>query len=88
MLDSELIDRDFAASFNTGVVDDLLVVNFGPEARGAVWVDPSPISDTKTDTVREVLAALLYNHKTTDDVAGRIDVEALLEDLDVPVNAV
>src|ERR1019366_10568860 len=49
VLDSEIVDRDFAGQFNRGVVDDVLTLNFGPQARGAVWVEPSPISDKKTE---------------------------------------
>jgi hypothetical protein len=86
IVDSELIDQDFAAAFNAGVIDDVLSINFGPEARGSVWVDPSPISDTKTDTVKAVLAALLGNSQTAVGVAGQIDVGAVLDDLDVPSN--
>jgi hypothetical protein len=83
-VDSELIDKDFASAFNTGVIDDLLTLNFGPAARGSVFVQPSPINDIKSQTVRAVLAALLANNQTAESVANRIDVEALLADLDVP----
>ena len=86
IVDSELIDQDFAAAFNSGVIDDVLTLNFGPAAKGAVWVDPSPISDVKTDTVKAVLTALLQNAQTAASVAGKIDVDALLDDLDVPLN--
>ncbi len=84
IIDSELIDQDFASAFNKQVVDDVLTLNFGPDARGAVWVDPSPISGAKTDTVKSVLTALLGNQQTAAPVAGRIDIDALLDDLDVP----
>jgi hypothetical protein len=83
-VDSELIDNDFAAAFNAGVVDDLLELNFGAAARRTVFVDPSPISDVKTETIRDVLAALLGNSQTAPGVAKQIDVGALLEDLEVP----
>jgi hypothetical protein len=84
VLDSELVDRDFAAQFSAGVVDDVLMLNFGSQARGAVWVEPSPISDTKTEMVQAVLTALLREPQLAGSVVKRIDVEALLEDLDVP----
>ncbi len=84
MIDSELIDADFAAAFNTGVIDDLLEVNFGASARGAVSVDPSPISDTKTQSAQAVVTALLRNRVTAEAVARRIDVGAVLQDLDIP----
>ena len=85
VLDAELVDAAFAAAFNAGVVDDLLAVNFGPAARGAVRVDPSPIADAKQQSAQAVLAALLANPVTAPAVAGRIDVAAVLQDLDVPV---
>jgi hypothetical protein len=84
VIDSELVDADFAAAFNTGVIDDLLEVNFGVAARGAVTVDPSPISDTKTQAAQAVVTALLRNRVTAESVARRVDVGALLQDLDIP----
>jgi hypothetical protein len=84
IVDSELIDQDFANAFNTGVIDDILTLNFGPEAKGSIWVDPSPISDAQTDTVKAVLTALLGNAQTAAAVAKQIDVPSVLADLDVP----
>jgi hypothetical protein len=84
IVDSELVDRSFAAAFNAGVIDDVLTLNFGPAARGAVWVEPSPISDSKTTTVRALLAALVGQPEFAAKIAQRVDVEAMLEDLDVP----
>ncbi len=82
--DAELVDADVAAAFNAGVVDDLLVANFGPAAKGAVRVDPSPIAADKTDTAKAVLTALLGNAQTAAATAQAIDVRAVLADLDVP----
>ena len=84
VLDSELVDRDFAAAFNTGVVDDLLTINFGPSARGAVWIDPSPISDVKTQVAQAVLVAMLRNAHARPTTAQCVDIPALLQDLDLP----
>ncbi len=84
VLDSELIDRDFAAAFNTGVVDDLLTINFGPSAKGAVWIDPSPISDMKTQAAQAVLVAMLRNAHSGPAAAQCVDIPALLEDLELP----
>lgn len=85
VLDSELIDRDFAEAFNAGVVNDVLTLNFGPRAKGAVWVEPSPISDTHTDTAKAIVTALLNHPATASRVAEQIDVRGMLEDLDVAV---
>ncbi len=84
-VDCELVEASFAAAFNAQVVDDLLVANFGPAARGAVRVDPSPITDARQQAAQAVLSALLGNGATAADVAQRIDVTAVLRDLDVPV---
>lgn len=84
VLDSELIDRDFSTAFNRGVVDELLAINFGQQARGSVWIEPAPISDTKADTAKSVLMALLGKNGT-GAVADRIDVQSLLADLEIPV---
>jgi hypothetical protein len=84
VVDAELVDADFAAAFNTGVVDDVLEVNFGPAARGAVRADPSPISDAKTTNALAVVTSLLHNAQTADRVASRIDIGAVLQDLDIP----
>ncbi len=85
VLDSELVDASFAAAFNAGVVDDVLAANFGPAARGAVRADPSPIADAKQQAAQAVLAALLANAATAPAVAARVDVGAVLQDLDLPV---
>jgi hypothetical protein len=84
IVDSELVDRAFAAAFNTGVVDDVLRVNFGVRAAGAVWIEPSPISDTKTATLRAVLGGMINQPDFAAAVSKRIDMEAVLQDLDVP----
>jgi hypothetical protein len=84
IVDSELVDRSFAAAFNAGVVDDVLTLNFGRAARGAVRAEPSPISDSKTTTLRAMLSALINHPEFAAAVNKRVDVEAMLQDLDVP----
>jgi hypothetical protein len=83
-VDCELVEAAFVAAFNTQVVDALLTMNFGPGARGAVWADPSPIADARQEAAQAVLSALLANGATAPAVAQRVDVSALLQDLDVP----
>jgi hypothetical protein len=83
LLDSELIDLDFAAAVNQQLVNPLLVANFGPAARDAVRVEPNPMADDSTQTSRAVLQSLLSG-PAAQTVAGKIDVDALLADLAVP----
>ncbi|MDP9175553.1 MAG: hypothetical protein M3O30_17055 [Planctomycetota bacterium] len=81
-LDSELIDRDLADALNKGVVDDLLISNFGPEARGAVTIDPAPLEPDALGVLRAVLTELLAN--PAEPIAAKVDVGALLDHLAVP----
>jgi hypothetical protein len=88
LLDSELIDLDFAAAVNRQLINPLLVANFGQAARDAVRVEPNPLSDDSTETNRRVVQSLLANPTTGSLVAAKIDVDALLADLAVPVQPV
>jgi hypothetical protein len=85
LLDSELIDLDFAAAVNQQLVNPLLVANFGPDARDAVSIEPNPLTDDATQTYRTVIQSLLTNSALGPQVAARIDVDALLADLAVPI---
>ena len=81
-LDSELVDRDIADAVTRGIVDELLVLNFGQRARGAVAIEPAPIETDGIEVLRGVLNALIA--KDAGRTAEKIDVGALLEELSVP----
>jgi hypothetical protein len=81
-LDCELIDRDIADAVTRDVVDDLLVLNFGQRARGAVAIDPSPIETDSLGILRDILTALLA--RGSGEVTSKIDAAALLDQLAVP----
>jgi len=81
-LDSELIDRDIADAVTRDVVDELLVLNFGRRARGAVAIEPAPIETDSLGVLRGVLDALIA--KDGAEAAGKIDVGGLLDQLSVP----
>ena len=84
LLDSELIDLDFAAAVNQQLVNPLLVANFGEAARDAVKIEPNPLSDDSAVTNRAIVQSLLSNPALGPQVAAKIDVDALLADLAVP----
>ncbi|MGD0138354.1 MAG: hypothetical protein ABSD28_05715 [Tepidisphaeraceae bacterium] len=81
-LDSELIDRDIADAVTRDVVDELLVLNFGRRARGAVAIEPAPIETDSLGVLRGVLNSLIA--KDGAEAAGKIDVAGLLDQLSVP----
>jgi hypothetical protein len=81
-LDSELIDRDIADAVTRDVVDELLALNFGRKARGAVAIEPAPIETDSLGVLRGVLNSLIA--KDGAEAAGKIDVSGLLDQLSVP----
>jgi hypothetical protein len=85
-LDSELIDRDIADAVTRDVVDELLVLNFGKRARGAVAIEPAPIENDALGVLRSVLNTLIAHGQTT--VGSQINIEALLDQLSVPRAAI
>jgi hypothetical protein len=84
ILDSELVDMDFADAVNRQLVNPLLIANFGAPARDAVVIEPNPLADDATETNRRVIEALLANPAIGPGVAAKMDIDALLADLGVP----
>jgi hypothetical protein len=82
VLDCELIDRDIADAVTRDVVDELLALNFGQSARGAVAIDPSPIETDSLNLLQDVLSALL--RRSGGEAATQIDAAALLDQLSIP----
>lgn len=85
LLDAELIDQDFAAAFSKGVIDKLLVQNFGDNAAGAVWVEPTPLVDTTVQTASALLTAAMASPFTAPLVAKIIDWGQIGENAGVPL---
>jgi hypothetical protein len=84
-LDSELIDRDLADAITKGIVDELLTVNFGQKARGAIGIDPAPLQDDDLGILRGVLSELLADKASP--AAAQVDVSTLLDQLSIPRKA-
>ena len=81
-LDCEMIDRDIADAVTRDVVDELLVLNFGRKASGAVAIEPAPIEADGLGVLRGVLTTLLAKGDTSAALA--IDLNALLDQLSIP----
>lgn len=85
MLDSELIDQDFAAAFSTGVIDKLLVQNYGDNAAGAVWVEPAPLNDNTVEAANTLLTASLASPIIAPVLMKIVDWAQVGEDASVPM---
>lgn len=85
MLDSELIDQDFAAAFSKGVIDKVLMENWGPQAAGQVWVEPAPLVDTTVDVAQKLLNVAMGSPVLAEVVGSMLDWDKIAEDASVPL---
>ncbi len=76
--------RDMGRQINTGIVDDLLAVNFGDGLRGSVRLVPQPLADDDKSFFRELMTAVVTNPAAYDTAAMILDVDAMLDATGLP----
>lgn len=69
---------------NQQAVDLLLELNWGPESRGTVCIEPNPITDDKVDFYRKAYLMLLRNRDIAPTEFGNTDMITLRERMDLP----
>lgn len=70
---------------NKHVVNRLLRLNYGEEAEGSVYIQPSPIVDTAMMLLRDVYKTILANPQQGMMEIASIDMEAMRDRLGVPM---
>jgi hypothetical protein len=75
-----VIDR-----INRLFVDPLLALNFGPDARGSVYIVPAPIRDDDREFLRGLLSAVLTANP--DLLFAVADFDAMLDAANIPKSA-
>ena len=81
--DGECVDQDIAVALNEGPVNDMLVANFGKDARDAVSIDCPEMSDNEQQMRLAIAKQLIASTKTIFN----IDTDQLFTSIDVPVTA-
>ncbi len=81
-LTHEMITR----TVNTNVVDQLLMLNWGAEAKGTVRIVAAPLADEKLAFLRGVYTEIINDVGST--AIEKIDVDAVMEQLGVPISLV
>lgn len=66
-------------------VDPLLSLNFGPDARGSVYISPSPIRDDDKEFLRNLMAAVF--NANPDLLMAVADFDAMLDSSGIPKSA-
>jgi hypothetical protein len=90
-LDRELIDDDIAEQIShghhdynvPGVVDDLLWLNYGEEARGSITLKPAPLVDEKVAVYTDLLKTAMGNPELAPIFASIPDWEDVFSHLDI-----
>lgn len=69
---------------NRQVVDTVLAVNYGPEARGKVRACAARLTSDERDFVKEILTGLFTNPANIDLVQTTLDLDAMIDQMGVP----
>lgn len=85
VVDSDTIGADFARSINEKIIDLLLVMNFGEQARGAVYAEPQPVTNDSIESQDKIIEAAFGNLTVGPLLAKKIGWDDWFEDRDIPV---
>ena len=77
---------DLLRAFNENVVDPLLALNFGPQARGLVTVSANPLIDDKAVLARTIVQTVLTAPTNTELLLKVLNFDAMLEQQGLPVS--
>ncbi len=76
--------RDLATCINRFLIDPLLVVNWGIEAKGTVKARPAPLIDEQKMLIREMVTKVLTATGNVPLLQTLVDLEASVEQLGLP----
>ncbi len=83
----ELLHEHITRHINWYAVDQVLDLNFGPDARGTVRLAPSPLVDAKREWMQGLFEKFIDNPSSMAAEYAAIDTDAMKETLGVPVVA-
>ena len=81
----ELLHEHITRHINWYAVDQVLDLNFGPDARGTVRLAPSPLVDAKREFTQQLFLEFAKNPSSMAAEWAAIDTDAMKETLGVPV---
>jgi hypothetical protein len=83
-IDLELTAAKVAVAFARQAVDDVLVINKGEKARGAVWPVPAKMRDEHRETDYKILDAILADPMLRPAYIAQLDNDAITERRGIP----
>lgn len=81
---AELTLRELVQSINWYIVDHLLELNYGTNAKGTVWIQPEPVLDEKKSMLRQMITQAFGAPVNVDVLAQKIDLDSAFETLGIP----
>lgn len=84
--ESERLHKLILKAINKGPVNDFLEVNFGAEARDAVWIKAADLNDDVRALFIEIYKLLLTNPATSDWALANLDLDSVQDTIGVPIN--
>ncbi len=85
LTDGELIHHDIVRTLNWHVIDQLLVLNFGEVARGAVHIVPAPLRDSTTAMAAELIKEWAKSPDGREDLRLHLDFDTIMDLAKVPI---
>ncbi len=75
---------DMVECLNLEVVDNLLALNFGEDARGLIRIEPAPVVDKKRELLEKLITQVLTAPNNVDLFLRTIAIDQALEQLELP----
>lgn len=82
----ELRHKLLCQMLSVSLVDPLLITNYGPEAKGTVYVEPQPLVDMQRATLMQIYLAFLANPENAAVEYMSMDMEKYRDRIGVPAN--
>ncbi len=81
---AEDVLSELLSQINDFIVDPILALNFGPDARGSVVIEAAPLVDKRALLVREIVKAVLINPANIDILLATVDLSAMVDQQGIP----
>ena len=81
---SELLLRDVVEAINKGLIDPLLVANFGPDARGQVFIKRAGLDSSTREFFKVIFEKTIAEPMNLDVFMDLIDLDVLIDSIGLP----
>lgn len=84
LTDGDLIHQDMVRAINWHLIDQVLAINFGEDARGSVWIEPASLQDARKRMFSQIVHEFSKTPDGREDLRVWLDFDAVLDLLQLP----